>query len=178
MLIDASARISCSFAAAYWNPNFRPAVAPLNPAPEAMPPIPGTKATPPAETAPAEIDGARLELTSTALKVWRGEQLLWEEPFIEAYAMAVIPARRMVAIHCAGRDFRPVVDVHYIHVTDKPAELGGGGCSWVAWPVDGRDVALRSSADALYVDEGDGWREVDAKPLTEIPSWIKARKWL
>jgi hypothetical protein len=143
-----------------------------------MPPIPGKKAKPPAEAATAEIDGARLELTPTALKVWRDKNLLWEEPFVEAYSMAVIPARRMVAIHYAGRDFRPVVDVYYIHVTDKPAKPGDGGCSWVCWPVDGHDIALRSSADALYIDDGEGWREVDSKPLTDVPSWIKARKWI
>ena len=148
------------------------------PVPEAIPPIPGRKSKPPAQAAPAEIDGVRFELTPTALKAWREKKLLWEEPFIEAYSMAVLPARRMIAIHAVGHDFRPVVDIYYVHVTDKPARLGDGACSWVCWPVDGRDIVLKSSADALYVDEGDGWREVDSKPLTDVPSWIKARKWL
>lgn len=140
-------------------------------------PIPGTPAEPPAASTEPRIGDDRIELGPRSLRVWRGETLLLEEPLTEAYRMAVVPERRMVAIHGASFELRPTVDVLWVRPLDGPVEPGQGACSWICWPVDGRTIDLRATADRLFVFDGSTWIEVDARCLTEVPSWIQARGW-
>lgn len=161
--------------AAYRVPVIEPVMVP---APPALPPLPGQPATCPAACPAPEIEGDRLELTPTSLQLWRGKKLLFEEPRTENYAMTVLPKRRMVAIHGANFELRPTIDVYWIRPLQKKVKAGEGCCSWVCFPADGLDVQLKSTEDRLYVYDGHTWLEIDAEPLTTVPSWIQSRGWL
>lgn len=146
--------------------------------PRPIPPIPGSPAQPPVSPSAPEIDGDRIELTRMSLRVHRGEQLLYEEPMVETYAMAVVPTRRMVAVHRADFELRPVIDVFFVRRLDGPVGPGEGGCSWVTFAVDGHDVALHGEGDRLFVAIDGAWCEIDRAVLDAVPSWIKARGWV
>lgn len=143
-----------------------------------IPPLPAVPAEPPVSGTARNLDGDEIELTGSTLRVLRGAKLLLEEPMIETYQCAVIPARRMVAVHRTGFDFRPVVDVFWVRPLAKPAKPGEGGVSWVAWPVDGLEIELRASNDSLFVRVDGQWREVDRTVLDAVPGWIQSRGWL
>jgi hypothetical protein len=141
-------------------------------------PLPGKPAKPPDTSAAEAIDGDRVELQRTALELWRGKKLMMSEPLTEAYAMAVLPARRMVAIHRANFELCPTLDIFWVRPLQRKAKAGQGAASWVSFRVDGRRLQLRSTDDGLFVDDGSGWIEIDAEPLTSVPSWIASRGWL
>lgn len=148
------------------------------PAPQALAPLPGRPVEEPGASPPLDLGGNRVELTASALVVSRGTTVLFEEPMTDAYALAVVPARRMVAIHKLDFELRPTVDVYWVRPLTGPVAAGEGCCSWIAFPMDGLDVRMASTNDALFVHDGRAWIEIDAAKLTEVPSWIKARGWL
>lgn len=150
----------------------------VRPAAPAPPRLPGRVASPPASSPPPELDGDRLELTPTSLQLWRGKRMLFEEPLPEAYAMTVLPARRMVAVYGTSFEHRPIVDVLYVRSLQRKVKAGQGCCSWVSLAVDGCDVQLASTDDRLYVHDGRDWIEIDDEPLTSVPSWIRNRGWV
>ena len=119
-----------------------------------------------------------LQLTPTSLQLWRGKRMLFEEPLPEAYAMTVLPARRMVAVYGTSFEHRPIVDVLYVRSLQRKVKAGQGCCSWVSLAVDGCDVQLASTDDRLYVHDGRDWIEIDDEPLTSVPSWIRNRGWV
>ena len=140
--------------------------------------LPGRPAEPPASSPPPEIDDDRIELRPTSIAVLRGDKCLFEEPLGEAYAMSVLPARRMVAIVHTDSSSRPILDVFYVRRLSRKVKAGQGGCTWASFPVDGLDVELRSTADRLWVGDADTWIELDAAVLDQPPSWIVSRGWL
>lgn len=158
---------------------YRLEAVPPAPAPAPLPPVPGTPCAAPIDaSAPPSLDGDRLDLTPSSLRLLRGDTVLFEEPLGEAYAMAAVPARRLVAIHRADHELRPVIDVFFVRRLDAPVGPGEGGCSWVTFPVDGHDVALHGAGDRLRVALDGAWREVDPAVLDAVPRWIQARGWL
>ena len=140
--------------------------------------LPGIAIAPPAASPPHEIGDDRLELTPTSLQVWRKKKLLFEVPLTEAYAMTVLPARRLVAIHGADANLRPTVDVLYVKQVSRAVKPDNGCCSWVCFPVPGLDVQLASTDDRLFVHDGTDWIEIDEEPLATVPSWIRSRGWV
>lgn len=140
--------------------------------------VPATEAAPPEASPDARLDGDDLELTATSLKLLRNGKVLFEEPLDRAYAMTVLPARRMVAVHRTDHDHRPLVDVLYVRELKRAVKPGNGCCSWICFHVPGWAVELRSTRDALFVFDGARWMKIDDQALTTVPSWIENRGWL